>query len=64
MNSYWARDGTATRSFPDAVVGLSDHGIDNLACLGAVAAGASVLERHFTDIKNRPGPDIIVLHGF
>lgn len=46
------------RAFPDAVVGLSDHSIDNLACLGAVAAGASVLERHFTDSKERPGPDI------
>ena len=46
------------REFPDAVVGLSDHSIDNLACLGAVAVGASVLERHFTDRKDRPGPDI------
>ncbi|QIZ77322.1 N-acetylneuraminate synthase family protein [Ferrimonas lipolytica] len=46
-------------SFPDAVVGLSDHSIDNLACLGAVAAGASVLERHFTDSKDRSGPDIV-----
>ncbi|WP_061019382.1 N-acetylneuraminate synthase family protein [Vibrio splendidus] len=45
-------------AFPDAVVGLSDHSIDNLACLGAVACGASVLERHFTDSKSRPGPDI------
>lgn len=44
--------------FPDAVVGLSDHSIDNLACLGAVALGASILERHFTDCKSRPGPDI------
>ncbi len=46
------------KTFPDSVVGLSDHSIDNLACLGAVAAGASVLERHFTDCKDRPGPDI------
>ena len=46
------------REFPDLVIGLSDHSIDNLACLGAVAAGASVLERHFTDSKSRPGPDI------
>ncbi|AUD61028.1 polyhydroxyalkanoate biosynthesis repressor PhaR [Shewanella sp. Pdp11] len=46
-------------AFPDAVVGLSDHSIDNIACLGAVALGASVLERHFTDSKERPGPDII-----
>lgn len=45
--------------FPDAVVGLSDHSVDNTACLGAVALGASVLERHFTDSKNRPGPDIV-----
>ena len=44
--------------FPDAVVGLSDHSVDNLACLGAVAVGASVLERHFTDHMGRPGPDI------
>lgn len=45
--------------FPDAVIGLSDHSIDNLACLGAVAVGASVLERHFTDSKSRTGPDIV-----
>ncbi|MEI8278349.1 MAG: N-acetylneuraminate synthase family protein [Bacteroidota bacterium] len=45
--------------FPDAVVGLSDHTTDNLACLGAVALGASILERHFTDSMNRPGPDIV-----
>ena len=45
--------------FPDAVVGLSDHSIDNIACIGAVALGASVLERHFTDSKERVGPDIV-----
>ena len=31
----------------------------NHACLGAVALGASVLERHFTDHMERTGPDII-----
>jgi N-acetylneuraminate synthase len=46
-------------TFPDAVVGLSDHTTNNLACLGAVALGASILERHFTDRMDRPGPDII-----
>lgn len=46
-------------AFPDAVVGLSDHTTDNLACLGAVALGASILERHFTDSMDRPGPDIV-----
>lgn len=45
--------------FPDAVIGLSDHTVDNFACLGAVALGASILERHFTDSKLRPGPDIV-----
>jgi N-acetylneuraminate synthase len=45
--------------FPDTVVGLSDHTVSNLACLGAVALGASILERHFTDTMERNGPDII-----
>ena len=45
-------------SFPDAVVGLSDHTTSNLPCLGAVALGASILERHFTDTMDREGPDI------
>lgn len=44
--------------FPDAVIGLSDHTTSNYACLGAVALGASILERHFTDTKDRQGPDI------
>ena len=46
-------------AFPDAVVGLSDHTTSNFACLGAVALGASILERHFTDRMDRPGPDIV-----
>lgn len=46
-------------AFPDAVIGLSDHTISNYPCLGAVALGASILERHFTDRMDRPGPDII-----
>lgn len=41
------------------MVGLSDHTRDNLACLGAVALGACVLERHFTDSMDRSGPDIV-----
>lgn len=41
------------------MVGLSDHTTDNLACLGAVALGACVLERHFTDSMDRSGPDIV-----
>lgn len=46
------------QAFPNAVIGLSDHTINNNACLAATALGASVLERHFTDSKDRPGPDI------
>ena len=44
--------------FPDAVVGLSDHSLSNYPCLGAVALGAAILERHFTSDKTWPGPDI------
>jgi len=47
------------KAFPDAIIGLSDHTVDNYACLGAVALGASILERHFTDRMDRPGPDIV-----
>ena len=46
-------------TFSDAVVGLSDHTVSNHACFGAVALGASILERHFTDSMTREGPDII-----
>lgn len=46
-------------AFPNAVIGLSDHTTDNIACLGAVALGASILERHFTDRMDRQGPDIV-----
>lgn len=47
------------KEFPSAVIGLSDHTTSNLACYGAVALGASILERHFTDSMDRNGPDII-----
>jgi N-acetylneuraminate synthase len=46
-------------AFPDKVFGLSDHTLNNNACLGAVALGASILERHFTDHMSRKGPDIV-----
>ena len=46
-------------NFPNAIVGLSDHTINNNACLAATALGACVLERHFVDTKNRVGPDIL-----
>lgn len=46
-------------AFPDAVIGLSDHSLNNNACVASVALGARILERHFTDSKSRPGPDIV-----
>lgn len=58
----WIRLGAMTElqnAFPNAVVGLSDHSLNNNACLAATALGACILERHFTDSKYRPGPDII-----
>jgi sialic acid synthase SpsE len=47
------------KEFPGSLIGLSDHTTSNLACFAAVALGASILERHFTDSLNRKGPDII-----
>jgi N-acetylneuraminate synthase len=46
-------------AFPQAVLGLSDHSLTNYPCIASVALGASILERHFTDSKERPGPDIV-----
>jgi sialic acid synthase SpsE len=46
--------------YPDAVLGLSDHTPGHVTVLGAVALGARVIEKHFTDDTSRVGPD----HGF
>ncbi|MEW6715907.1 MAG: N-acetylneuraminate synthase family protein [Chloroflexota bacterium] len=43
--------------FPHVVLGLSDHTHSPAPILGAVALGARVIERHFTDDNNREGPD-------
>lgn len=45
--------------FPDLVIGYSDHSTTIYPCLGAVALGADVIERHFTDTYERAGEDII-----
>lgn len=45
--------------FPNVPVGLSDHTLNNNACIAAVALGASIVERHFTDSKKRIGNDIV-----
>ena len=48
------------KSFPDAVVGQSDHSLGNYTCFAAAALGASILEKHFTSDKKWRGPDIAI----
>lgn len=43
--------------FPDVILGLSDHTHGHATVLGAIAFGARVFEKHFTDDNNRVGPD-------
>jgi N-acetylneuraminate synthase len=43
--------------FPNAILGLSDHTLGHTTVLGAVALGAKVIEKHFTDNNNLDGPD-------
>jgi N-acetylneuraminate synthase len=43
--------------FPEAILGLSDHTLGHATVLGAVALGARVIEKHFTDDNQRSGPD-------
>lgn len=46
--------------YPGMILGLSDHTPGYATVLGAVALGARVIEKHFTDDNSRVGPD----HGF
>jgi N-acetylneuraminate synthase len=43
--------------YPNVVLGLSDHTHSPAPIVGAVALGARVIERHFTDDNDREGPD-------
>ena len=47
------------KTFPQATVGFSDHSIGPSIALAAVALGATIIERHFTDTRYRKGPDIV-----
>ncbi len=40
-------------------IGLSDHTVNNNACIAAIALGAKLVERHYTDRMDRMGPDIV-----
>ncbi len=48
---------TYAAMYPDLILGLSDHTPGHAAVLGAVALGARVVEKHFTDDNLREGPD-------
>jgi len=43
--------------YPQMVLGLSDHTPGHATVLGAVALGARIVEKHFTDDIRRTGPD-------
>ena len=47
------------KSFPNQVIGISDHTENNYTSLGAVALGARIIEKHFIDDKKIKGPDVI-----
>lgn len=46
-------------AFPGTPVGLSDHTVNNNACISAIALGAALVERHFVDVMSRKGPDVV-----
>jgi N-acetylneuraminate synthase len=49
--------GDLHRAFPDLPIGLSDHSLNIWTCLGGIALGASLVEKHFTVSRTWPGPD-------
>jgi len=48
---------TFKKHFHGVILGLSDHTFDEISTLGAIALGAKVIEKHFTDSNARVGPD-------
>lgn len=47
------------KNFKNAIIGYSDHTIGTISSISAMAKGATIIEKHFTDSKKRKGPDII-----
>ena len=43
--------------YPELILGLSDHTPGHSTVLGAIALGARIIEKHFTDDVDRLGPD-------
>ena len=48
---------TFKKLFPEILLGLSDHTPGHSTVLGAVAIGARIVEKHFTDNNDLEGPD-------
>ncbi|MGE4232540.1 MAG: N-acetylneuraminate synthase family protein [Bacteriovoracia bacterium] len=48
---------TYAQKYPGVILGLSDHTHGHATVAGAVALGARVFEKHFTDDNSREGPD-------
>ncbi len=48
---------TYAELYPGLILGLSDHTPGHATVLGAIALGARVIEKHFTDNNDRSGPD-------
>lgn len=45
------------RRYPYVMLGLSDHTHGHATILGAIALGARIFEKHFTDDRSMDGPD-------
>ena len=48
---------TFAKKYPKIILGLSDHTIGHATVLGAIALGARMVEKHFTDKNDKEGPD-------
>ena len=45
------------KTFPNVILGLSDHTHGHSTVLGAITLGARMVEKHFTISNNLEGPD-------
>ncbi|MGO2335524.1 N-acetylneuraminate synthase family protein [Providencia sp.] len=48
---------TLRAMYPNSILGLSDHTPGHATTLGAIALGANIIEKHFTDDNSNEGPD-------
>ena len=57
QNANLLKFNTLSKTFPDLILGYSDHTEGNVAACIAIAFGARVFEKHFTLDHDLPGPD-------